>query len=287
MAYLIIVSLIWSASFALFKSQLANLDASLTAALRLTLALIVFLPFFRPSLLKIREALMYLATGSIQYGLMYVLLNQSYAYLNGWQVALMTMLTPIYIVLLDGIWKRHVNMVFLFASFLTVSGAVIVLSKGQAIETGSLRGCLLVQAADICFAFGQLVYRYQRLKSPDIRDRNIYALMFVGGASLALLSCLMNGNQGELLQISSKQWLTLVYLGTVSSGLCMFWWNLGATKVSTGILAALSNIKVPLAVFVSIALFGENAGHWPSLIVGSVVMLAGILIARKKASLMA
>ena len=45
----------------------------------------------------------------------------------------------------------------------------------------------------------------------------------------------------------------------LASGVGFFLWNVGATRVRSGTLAVMNNAKVPLAVVVSLAFFGEQA----------------------------
>jgi drug/metabolite transporter (DMT)-like permease len=281
--YLILVSIIWSASFALFKSQLASLDADLTALLRLLLALVIFLPFFRPARIPTRTRLWFALIGGIQYGLMYMMLNESYQFLNGWQVALMTLFTPIYIVLIDSCWRRRLDTVFLLASIFAVAGAAIIMTQEHAMLAGSWKGCLLVQGADICFALGLLMYREHKLKIPEISDSELYALPYAGAVAVAAIGTVISGGFAQVASIDADQWMTLLYLGTVSSGLCFFWWNKGATMVSPGMLAALSNIKIPMAVLVGLVVFKEESGDLTRLIVGSATMIVAIALAQERA----
>jgi drug/metabolite transporter (DMT)-like permease len=63
-----------------------------------------------------------------------------------------------------------------------------------------------------------------------------------------------------------------------------FLWNVGATRVEAGTLAVFNNVKVPLAVLVSLLLFREHA-DWLRLVVGGGVMaLALWLNYRRSAS---
>ena len=48
MGYLIAVSLLWAFSFGLIKVGLSDLDSTAVATVRLLIATLVFLPFFRP-----------------------------------------------------------------------------------------------------------------------------------------------------------------------------------------------------------------------------------------------
>lgn len=283
MLYLLLASIIWSASFALFKSELASLDANLTAFLRLLLALVIFLPFFRTGRIPKKARLWFALIGGIQYGLMYIMLNEAYQFLNGWQVALMTLFTPVYIVLMDSIWRKRLDMVFLLASFFAVAGAAIIITQEHALYAGSLKGCLLVQGADICFALGLLMYREHKLKIPETSDSELYALPYAGAVAVATVGTLFSGGFGQLASLDVNQWMTLLYLGTISSGLCFFWWNKGATQVSPVMLAAMSNLKVPLAVVVGLAVFGEDPGDLTRLIVGSITMIVAIALAQERA----
>jgi drug/metabolite transporter (DMT)-like permease len=285
--YLLLVSAIWSLSFGLFKTYLTPLDPSLMAFLRLLLAWLLFIPWLRLGKITPRARLVFGAIGMLQYGLMYLLLNQSYQYLNGWQVALMTLFTPIYIVTIDSLRKGRLDYLFLMAAALAVVGAAVAMWQKGCVPPNSLWGCLLVQGADICFALGQLLYRSARSKYPEPKDHELYALPYAGALLIALAATLLSGNLRQLGAIAAPQWWAIAYMGVVASGLCFFWWNLGATRVSTGLLAVMSNLKVPMAVAVSLTLFGEGAGNGPRLAAGAALMVAAVYLAQKRARGMA
>ena len=283
MLYLVLVSVIWSLSFGLFKTRLASLDPNLTAFLRLVLALALFLPWLRLGRIPPRARLVFSAIGMLQYGLMYLLLNRSFQYLNGWQVALMTLLSPIYIVLFDSIGRRRIDYAFLLAAALAVGGAAIAMWQKGGILPRSLWGCFLVQGADMSFALGQLLYRSARRKYPEPRDHQLYALPYAGAVLVTVGATIVFGNFSQLVTIAPAQWGAIAYLGLVASGLAFFWWNLGATRVSTGPLAVMNNLKAPLAVAASLTLFGESAGDWPRLIIGAAIMACAAYLAQRRA----
>ncbi|HPS42254.1 MAG TPA: EamA family transporter, partial [Anaerolineaceae bacterium] len=79
------------------------------------------------------------------------------------------------------------------------------------------------------------------------------------------------------LTLTSKQILTILYLGAVASGLSFFLWNLGARKVNTGTLAIFNDLKVPLAVLVSLLFFGEKT-NLPALFLGGAIILLSLVI---------
>jgi drug/metabolite transporter (DMT)-like permease len=230
---------------------------------------------------------MFFAIGVIQYGIMQLCFTYSFQYLTAWQVALMTLFTPIYIVAIDGLMKRKLDWVFLSCAFLTVVGAGIAMLRDGVMVPESLMGCLIVQVSDICFALGILLYRKARLRYAELKDRELYALLYAGAIIPALLGTVLSGGFDGIDAISHSQWLALGYLGLVSSGLCLFWWNIGATKVSTGVVAVLSNIKVPMAVAICLFFFDENPGAWERLAAGAALMVIAVALVQHRARHMA
>jgi drug/metabolite transporter (DMT)-like permease len=275
--YLLVVSLVWSFSFSLFKAHLAGLDPSLMAFLRMALALPLFLPLLRVRGLRGTQVWGLLGIGAVQYGLMYVALNLSYRYLEGWQVALMTIFTPLYVSLIDGVWRRRVDGVYLATALLAVVGAAVIEYSGRALE-GRVVGFLLVQGANACFAFGQLAYRELRRGMGDASDAQVYALPYLGALAITAGATVFTGGWGGLPGITGVQWAVLLYLGAVASGVSFFLWNIGATRVNTGTLAVMNNMKVPLAVAVGVIAFGEKADVL-RLLLGGGIMVLGVVAA--------
>jgi drug/metabolite transporter (DMT)-like permease len=77
---------------------------------------------------------------------------------------------------------------------------------------------------------------------------------------------------------SPAQWATIIYLGAVASGAGFFLWNVGATRVNAGTLAAINNAKIPLGIACSLVFFGETA-DLPRLLLGGALMAGGVWIA--------
>lgn len=275
MILLLLVSLIWGFSFGLFKGQLAEFDNNLTACLRMLLALPVFLPFLRLKGLTPRVGWMLVLIGAVQFGAMYSALNLSYSYLSGWEVALMTIFTPLYVLLFENGWKRKLDSIHLSMALVAVVGAGMI--QWQDGFSGiAFKGFLLVQCSNLAFAFGQVAYRRLRPHLPA-GDASVYAFPYLGAFGVTALATSFSGGWGQLTDIDTSQWLTLLYLGILASGLCFFWWNIGATKVNAGTLAVMNNIKVPLAVLVGVTVFAEEA-RIPNLLVGGGIMTIAVMI---------
>lgn len=257
MSLLLIVSLIWAFSFGLIKGRLAGLDPTAVAVLRLALAAVVFAPFLRLKAFPPRLGLAYAAIGAVQFGGMYALYLRAFAHLQAYEVALFTIFTPVYLALLDAAVERQFRARHFAAALLSVAGAGLVIWNA-APGSGLTAGFLLVQGSNLCFAAGQLAYKRLRAAVPVGRDRELFGLLYAGAlVATALFSAY--ATDWTAFRPTPSQWGVLAYLGILASGLCFFWWNLGATRVNTGTLAAFNNAKVPLGVACSLLFFGESA----------------------------
>jgi drug/metabolite transporter (DMT)-like permease len=251
MLYLATVSVIWAFSFSLIKHRLSGVDPDLVAFLRLALALVVFLPLLRPRGMPPRLAARLLGIGGLQFGIMYVAVMNSYRHLAAYQVAVLTIFTPLWVAAIEDLLRRAPTpRNYLGAALAVVGAGLIVFQGGGARATWA--GVALVQAANLAFAAGQVLYRRLALDRPD---REAFALLYLGGALVAGLAAVLDAGP---IRLTAGQALTIVYLGAVASGLGFFLWNVGARKVSVGALAVWNNGYIPLAVLVSL-LFGERA----------------------------
>jgi len=211
---------------------------------------------------------------------MYVAYIRSYQYLAGHQVALFTIFTPLYVVLVDGLGRRQLEKRLVAAALLAIAGAGFIVFQ-MPDRTVALRGIGLLQIANLAFAFGQVAYRRLRQQMPStLRDRDVFGLLFVGGAALAAVVCTLGGGWSGV-ALSRQQMTVLLYLGLVPSGIGFFLWNRGACLVNAGTLAAMNNIKIPLAVLATIILFHEQA-DLVRLLVGGGVMLLAVWLAERR-----
>ena len=255
MPYLAIVSFIWAFSFGLIGSRLSGVDPFFVASVRLGLATLLLLPFFRWQRLHPGDAWRLPLYGAIQFGLMYVAYIKAFQYLPSHLVALFSVLTPVYVVLIHDLRRGVFTPRYLGAAFLSVVGAAIIRAKGG--ESGALWiGFGLMQLAGLGFTFGQVAYRDWKRQRPEQPDRECFALLLIGGLLFALFSSLILGDWTAL-EVSTKQWQAVLYLGLVASGAGFFLWNKGAATVTPGVLAAFNNALVPLAVLCSLFLFKE------------------------------
>ena len=279
MAYLLAASAIWAFSFSLIKGYLSGPDPVLVAAGRLVLAAAVFTPFLGRARMRGRDAVSGLALGGLQFGAMYVLYIMSFRWLPAWLVAMLTIFTPLYVILLADLRRRDFQVRHLAAVLLAVAGAAVVLGRGLPVGA-DWRGVLVLQGANACFALGQVFYPDLKLRT-RVPDVGLMAWMYQGAALVALLTAviLRPGLHGWNAQSVS----VLLYLGLVPTAVGFYLWNKGAVKVGRGRLAVANNLKIPLAVLVAWLLFGETAPYGRALL-GLALLLAGLWLAepRKK-----
>jgi drug/metabolite transporter (DMT)-like permease len=267
MAHLFVVSLLWAFSFGLIKRYLGGVDSAFVSAARLGLALLVFAPFLRLRGVSTRLAFTLAAIGAVQFGLMYLAYIESFRYLRAYEAALFTITTPIFVTLLADGLDRKLRPRALAAALLAVIGTAFVTVKSADVKV-TLAGLALVQLSNAAFAIGQIAYARVRASHRSLRDRDVFALLYGGGFVVALGVMLA---RAPAVTLTTHHWMTLLYLGVLASGVGFFLWNVGATRVSAGTLAVMNNAKVPLAVAVSLLVFGETA-NLPAL-AGSLAVL--------------
>jgi len=275
---LLLVSLAWAFSFGLIKRYLAGLDTSFIAAARMGLAALVFLPLLRPAGLGRGLRWGLAGIGAVQYGLMYTLYIAAFAHLRAWEVALFTLFTPLYVTLLEDLAARRFHLRHQAAALMAVGGAALIEFREPFLES-ALSGFLLVQGANFCFAFGQVAYRRLMGRAGAVGEHRIFGLLFLGALAVTVPPAVLGG-LAEPPALDLRQAGVLLYLGLFAAGLCFFLWNYGARRVEAGTLAVCNNLKVPLAVSVSILLFGETAAL-VRLLAGSALILAALLLARR------
>ncbi|HVU34151.1 MAG TPA: EamA family transporter [Opitutaceae bacterium] len=274
MALLVLVSFVWAFSFGLIKGRLAGVDPTAVATLRLALALLVFVPFMRPRAVARPLQLRLAAIGAIQFGLMYVLYLRSFAHLEAFEVALFTITTPLFVALLDAAVEKQFVLRHAVAAALAVAGAAVVLWQRVASDN-AITGIVLVQISNLCFAAGQIAWRRVRARAPaSIPSGNLFGFVYAGAFAVSLVWSLVATDWSSV-RLTAPQMATVVYLGILASGLCFFWWNLGATQVNAGALAVFNNVKIPLAIACSLLFFGEHA-NLPRLLAGGALMAVGV-----------
>ncbi|MBC7692605.1 MAG: EamA family transporter [Methylotenera sp.] len=260
MIELVLASFIWAFSFGLIKTQLHGLNSFAVAGVRLALSFLVFLPFAKwprgGSGSASQQISKWMAIGTIQFGLMYTLYMKSFEYLQAHEVAVLTITTPLMVVLINAALEKKLRLTHLLSASLAIAAGLILMMK-QAFSGTLLLGVLLVQGSNLFFAAGQLLYRRAvPAGSPDLPH---FAWIYLGAAVIPLLVLrIQTGVDLHSFEFDQRQWLTLLYLGIFPTGLGFYLWNRGAKKVEPGVLAVMNNLKIPLGAGVAWLVFQES-----------------------------
>lgn len=275
MVYLLIVSFLWAWSFGIIKDNLAGIDSNFVAFGRLFLSMIIFAPLIRLRGVPRKDIARLALVGMLQYGVMYLTYIYSFQFLKAYEVALFTILTPLYITLVNNFLKKRFFWINLFTTILAIIGAAIV-ETIRLSNTYLLTGFLIVQVSNFCFAFGQIYYKEIMQRLPHIKDRHVFGVLYLGAAFITAIFTLLLTDLPSL-QLSQTQLLSLFYLGIVASGIGFFLWNYGARRVNAGMLAIFNNLKIPLSIAVSLIFFHETTSL-PELIIGGSIIVAALII---------
>ena len=276
---LVAASCIWAVSFGAIGNNLSGVPASFSAGIRLWIALLFFLPWTRWT--GWMDTIACLGIGAVQFGLMSLAYMASFAYLPSHEVVLFTVMTPVYVSLLNDLHDRCFHPRNLLAALLAVAGSAVIVWRSDIEFSRSLIGFLLVEASNLCFAVGQMAYRFwMGGRNARASDLSVFSWLYLGGA-LVLLPGLLLKSTPTCSGLTGTQWMTLVFLGVVVSGVSYFLWNRGARKTSAGTLAVMNNLKIPLGVAASLLLFGESAPLLPLLVGGTWILLAACVSCRR------
>ena len=265
MPYLIVVSLVWAFSFGLIGNTLAGIPPAWQGMARLAIASVIFFPFVRRVEFNLGLKLFFI--GIIQFGLMYLFYITAFRNLRSHEVALFTAFTPVYVALFNDIFRRSFSLVYWIAAALAALGSAILLWK-HPVGMEAMKGFWLVQASNVCFAVGQLLYRSVFEKAKPVADVHLFFWLYLGAVAALVPFAIGNMPQSVL----PTQWAALIYLGAIASGLSFFLWNVGVRKTDAGTLAVMNNLKIPLAAIVSLTVFGEEA-QWMIPLAGSLLFL--------------
>ena len=273
MPILIAVTILWAFSFSLIGVYLAGqVDAWFSVLMRVSLATLVFLPFLKLRQIEASIAFKLMICGALQLGIMYGFYYQSFLYLSVPEVLLFTVMTPLYVTLINDMLDRRLNIGFAISSLIAICGAVAI--RYQGIDDGFIKGLIIVQCANLCFAAGQVGYKRVIEKNyPDIAQRTVFGWFFLGALAIVIPCYILMGNPDKL-PTTNLQWGILVYLGLIASGLGYFAWNKGATMVNIGTLAVANNLLIPAGIIVNVVFWNRDADILRLAIGGGIILIA-------------
>lgn len=256
MAYLIAISILWSFSFGIIKYGLAGIDSSFISFARNVIALTFFSSVTIYNIKKFSFDLKLVGIGALQFGLMYIFYIESYQYLPAYLIATFTITTPIYVVLASKYLNGNsLNRNGIYAILLVIIGSYLMRFNSLNLEDYML-GFVLIQCANIFFATGQILFKKWNEKNKDKDIIHNFSQLFFGATLITSIFYFLGSSESAILTQSNL--FSLLFLGIISSGIGFLIWNIGATKVSAEKLAIMNNAVIPIAIFNSYLIFGEE-----------------------------
>ncbi len=278
MPYLLAVTVLWAFSFSLIGEYLAGrVDSDFAVLARVAVAALVFLPFTLWRGLPRRLLAGFWLAGALQFGVTYLCLYRSFQVLTVPEVLLFTVLTPIYVTLLDDALARRFSPWALVAALVAVGGGVVV--RFERLEGEYLIGFLLLQLANLTFAAGQVLCRQLLMRYPTEQPlHRFFGHFFLGALVLVVPSFLLFGNPDKL-PSTALQWGILLWMGLFATALGLFWWVKGSVKVDAGTLAVMNELHVPAGLVVNLLIWNRDADI-PRLALGGAIILASLWLNR-------
>ncbi|MGN8197400.1 EamA family transporter [Salinisphaera sp. RV14] len=258
MSYLVAVTVLWAFSFSLIGVYLAGqVDDYFAVLTRITLAFAVFAPMLRPHATGRGPALGLMAVGAVQIGLMYLFFYQSFLFVSVPEVLLFSILTPVYITLLDDLLAGRFAPRYLLVALLAVAGAGVI--RYTDVGENVWLGFALMQGANLCFAIGQVGYRRlaPRLSAAVPLHRQ-FGWFFAGAWPVAALGFALFGDRSALPD-TPVEWGVLLWLGIAASGAGYYAWNRGVAMVDAGTLAVMNNALIPAGLVVNLLIWNRDA----------------------------
>ena len=256
MAYLIAISILWSFSFGIIKYGLSGIDSSFISFARNVIALTFFSSVTIYNIKKFSFDLKLVGIGALQFGLMYIFYIESYQYLPAYFIATFTITTPIYVVLASKYLNGNsLNRNGIYAILLVIIGSYLMRFNSLNLKDYML-GFVLIQCANIFFATGQILFKKWNDKNKDKDIVHNFSQLFFGATLITSIFYFLGSSESAILTQSNL--FSLLFLGIISSGIGFLMWNIGATKVSAEKLAIMNNAVIPIAIFNSYLIFGEE-----------------------------
>jgi drug/metabolite transporter (DMT)-like permease len=256
LAYLIAISILWSFSFGIIKYGLAGIDSSFISFARNVIALTFFSSVTIYNIKKFSFDLKLVGIGALQFGLMYIFYIESYQYLPAYLIATFTITTPIYVVLASKYLNGNsLNRNGIYAILLVIIGSYLMRFNSLNLKDYML-GFVLIQCANIFFATGQILFKKWNDKNKDKDIVHNFSQLFFGATLITSIFYFLGSSESAILTQSNL--FSLLFLGIISSGIGFLMWNIGATKVSLEKLAIMNNAVIPIAIFNSYLIFGEE-----------------------------
>ena len=297
--------LFWGITFVSTKYLLADFSSAEILFFRVILAFVgLWIIHPKTEKIQMRDNILFALaalTGIIFYQLME---NIAIHFTNASNVSVIVSICPLFTAIISQIFfkEKHLTFWFILGFVISITGVTLVCLNGSTRLQFNPKGDLLALLSAISWGFYSMIISIinRRKYDPICSTRRIFFFAVLFMSLVAVIGFFLKskaGNTGSssLLQAFSfdsdsgvnaarfskpLNWVNLVFLGVVASGLCFVAWNkacqiIGTVKISCGLYL----ISVVTIVFAFFAL-GEKIT--PLGAAGAVITIAGLFISEKK-----
>lgn len=280
--------ILWGASWPAGKILVQELPPLTAAAFRFVLTCMVLIPWWigtgRAAALRAWNRRRWLgmfsagAVGVFGYAVLFLMGLQ---YLPASQATLLVTITPV-ITMLAGVWLfgEKVNRLIIFGMVLAVSGAVVVISRGEPLRllqgTALGLGEWLILGCVLCWVAYTLIGRQVLIGVDALTTTTVTSV--VGTVLLLLAALLVEGERGwlALRHAGAQTWGAAVFLGWGATAVAYGWYFNGIRALGAGAASGYITL-VPVAGVLAAALWlGETLGLY--LLGGGVMAVVGTAI---------
>ena len=217
--------------------------------------------------------------GAIQIGIMYLMYLNAFQFTSVPKILLFTITTPLYVTFIADLIEKKFRSFFLMLSIVSIVGAFFLRFTSPA--QNDLIGFFLIQGANFCFALGQVLYKYfEKWTGRTPNGMSDFAYFYIGALIFTTVGFLFSDAKTPIPN-DIATWLLIVWMGVGASGLGFYFWDKGSLFVSSGTLAVMNNLVIPLGLMVEILFFGQ-ALNSETYLIGTLIIVVSILVSLRK-----
>ena len=297
--------LFWGITFVSTKYLLADFSSAEILFFRVILAFVgLWIIHPKTEKIQMRDNILFALaalTGIIFYQLME---NIAIHFTNASNVSVIVSICPLFTAITTQVFlkEKHLSFWFILGFVISITGVTLVCLNGSTRLQFNPKGDVLALLSAISWGFYSMIISIinRRKYDPICSTRRIFFFAVLFMAVIAAVGIFINANAGGMPSSSVLQafsfeinssvnaarfskllnWVNLLFLGVVASGLCFVAWNkacqiVGTVRISCGLYL----ISVVTIVFAFFAL-GEKITALGA--AGAVITIAGLFISEKK-----
>ncbi len=197
------------------------------------------------------------------------------------RAALIVATCPVFIALFSSIFFREkLNLVRVLGIFLSVTGAIVVVSRGNPLGlfNGKIGlGEVFIFGCVLCWTAYSLI---GKVMMKELSPLVLVTYSAVVGTACLLVPALREGMLQNAAAYSIKSWLCILYVGVFGTVISFVWYYKGLKKIGPVKAGLFINFVPVWAIIFAYLILGETLT--PSLFSGAALVIGGVYLPNKK-----